>query len=228
MTQDQEESLPQDDSEEAGLEHEFSEDDIANAPPVEVIDPEDEEPPPPSRTRPPWLAAALREAGLRVKVVRGWRGRGRPGTFSPRGVMFHHTGSNRNSGAAPCLGIVTHGRSDLPGPLCNLLIGRDSTVFVIAAGRANHAGFGGPWRGIPKDSGNAFTFGVEVENDGIGEPWDREQLRTCARVFAVLLERLGRDHRMLGGHKEWAPDRKPDPARIDMSDFRRRVKRRLR
>jgi LysM repeat protein len=150
---------------------------------------------------------------------------GRPFSFAPRGVVFHHTASNRNSGPAPALAICVNGRSDLPGPLCNVMIGRDGTVYVIAAGRANHAGLGGPWRSIPKDSGNAYTVGVEVENDGVGEQWSQELLRVCDRVFATLLVGLRHSESWLFGHKEWAAARgKIDPARIDMGQYRRRVR----
>src|SRR6266542_4137108 len=175
-----------------------------------------------------WMAAALRENGLRVREVKGWKTRGRPSSFSPRGVVFHHTASNAKSGAAPALGICVKGRSDLPGPLCNVMVGRDGTVYLIAAGRANHAGLGGPLRSIPKDSGNMYMAGVEVENDGVGEPFRKELLQVCEVVFATLLLGLRRRAKMLVGHKEWAPHRKSDPARIDMDQFRHRVAQEIR
>lgn len=171
-----------------------------------------------------WMADAFRKNGLRVREVRGWKTRGRPYSFSPRGVVFHHTASNKNSGPSPALAICVNGRADLPGPLCNVMIGRDATVYVIAAGRANHAGFGGPWRNVPKDSGNSYTAGVEVENNGVGEPWSDEQLRACDLVFATLLVGLRHSESWLCGHKEWAAHRKIDPGHIDMDRYRRRVR----
>jgi hypothetical protein len=161
----------------------------------------------------PWMADAFRKSGLRVLEVEGWKTRGRPGTFEPRGVVFHHTAAGRNTGVAPTLGTVLKGRPDVTGPLCQVLIGRDSTVRVVAAGRANHAGKGGPFRNIPKDSGNSFLIGVEVENDGVGEKWTPALLQTCDVVFATLLLGLRRQSDWLIGHKEWAPNRKIDPAR---------------
>ncbi len=180
-----------------------------------------------------WMAAALRESGLVVREVKGWRTRGRPMSFDPRGVVFHHTASNRKSGPRPALGTVVNGRTLpdgtlLPGPLCNILIGRDNVVYLTAAGRANHAGLGGPWLNIPVDSGNKYMVGVEVENDGVGEPFQKELLRVCALTFATLLLRLGRGVRFLAGHKEWAPRRKVDPARIDMDEYRREVAQQIR
>jgi LysM repeat protein len=175
-----------------------------------------------------WMAAAFRKNGLQVREVKGWKTRGRQQMFAPRGVVFHHTASNRNAGADPSLAICVHGRSDLPGPLCNVLVARDGTVYVIAAGRTNHAGLGGAWRNIPKNSGNAYLAGVEVENNGIGEPWPERQLRACDQVFATLLVGLRRRESWLCGHKEWAPKRKIDPANIDLDDYRLRVRKAIR
>jgi len=170
-----------------------------------------------------WMEAALRKNGLRVREVKGWKTRGRPGTFAPRAAMFHHTASNRRGGNAAGLSTVVEGRPGINGPLCNVLVARDGTAYLVAAGRANHAGKGGPWRGIPRDSGNAYLVGVEVENDGVGEPWSSELLQACDVVFATLLLGLRRKSGWLCGHKEWAPGRKSDPARIDMDRYRRRV-----
>ena len=181
----------------------------------------------------PWMADAFRKSGLKVLEVEGWKKRGRPGTFEPRGVVFHHTASGRKGGSAPSLGTVLNGRPGINGPLCNVLIGRDRTVRVIAAGRANHAGEGGPFRNIPKDSGNSFLIGVEVENDGVGEKWSPELLQTCDAVFAALLLGLRRQPDWLIGHREWAPGRKIDPARTNaglptMNQVRSRVAARMR
>jgi LysM repeat protein len=180
-----------------------------------------------------WMADAFRQNGLRVREARGWKTRGRPRNFSPRAVLFHNTASNRHSSASPALGVVLKGRL-LPdgtfqsGPLCNVLVGRDGVVHLVAAGRASHAGGGGPWRNIPADSGNKYMIGVEVENDGVGEPWSKELLEVCDVVFATLLMGLRRRPKFLAGHKEWAPRRKSDPARIDMDQYRHRVDRRMR
>ncbi|MGH2788432.1 MAG: N-acetylmuramoyl-L-alanine amidase [Actinomycetota bacterium] len=175
-----------------------------------------------------WMAAAFRKNGLNVKEVSGWRTRGRPYNFAPRGVIFHHTASNPAGGSAPALNTVTHGRSDLPGPLCNALVGRDGTVYVIAAGYANHAGTGGPFNGVPQDSGNAYLAGVEVENNGLGEAWPKRQLDACDVVFATLLIGMRRKAVWVCGHKEWAPGRKPDPNGIDMNRYRGRVRAEIR
>ena len=168
------------------------------------------------------LGHELKRNGCTVLKVKGWEDRGTGGTFAPRGIVFHHTATPSTSGNAPALNVVTFGRSDLPGPLCQFLVARDGTIYLVAKGRANHAGLGGPLVGIPEDSGNAYTFGIECENNGIGEKWSPDQKRAIAVLCKVLLERMHAKPKMLFGHKEWTT-RKIDPAGIDMNRFRERV-----
>lgn len=172
------------------------------------------------------LAKELRRNGCTVKVVEGWKTRGRDGTYAPRGLIFHHTASNPIGGNHPALGVVTHGRSDLPGPLSQFLVGRDGTVFIVASGRSNHAGLGGPIKGIPLDSGNSFLLGVECENSGIGEPWLEKQKEAIATLFAVLCDRGEWSPEMIIGHKEYT-SRKIDPHGIELGAFRTRVTKRM-
>ena len=170
-----------------------------------------------------WMKEAFRNHDLNVKGVEGWRDRGRPATFSPMGVVFHHTTSNPASGATPALGTVVNGRPDLSGPLCNVLIGRDLSVNLVAAGYANHAGEGGPFRSVPLNSGNRYFVGIEVENNGIGEPWSDDLLATVAQVTAVCLSHFDQSADWVIGHKEWTT-RKIDPAVVEMDRFRHRVR----
>lgn len=167
----------------------------------------------------------FKEWGLDVIAPEGWRHRGRPYNFYPRAVMVHHTASNAQSGNFPAEGIVTNGRPDLGGPLCQFLLGRDGTVKMIASGYANHAGYGGPYLDIPENMGNTYSYGIEAENNGIGEPWNQKQLNAYYRLCAALLVWMDRkDVNRVFGHKEWARGRKIDPAGIDMAVFRANVR----
>lgn len=92
------------------------------------------------------LADRLRAAGVKVVEYDGWKLRGSD-TFNPKGVLAHHTGP----GSVDALvRLCVNGRSDLPGPLDQVVLAPDGTAYVIAAGRSNHAG-AGSWRGL---SGN--------------------------------------------------------------------------
>lgn len=179
--------------------------------------------------RPPFrhLRRSLARYDVRLEYVEGWRTRGRPGIFEPHGVLDHHTASNKLSGPQPALGIVTFGRSDLPGPLSNFLISRRGVVHLVSQGRCNHAGYGGPIKGIPQDSGNAYLIGIECENDGIGEPWSRDLRRSLVVLNAVLLARMNERARMSIAHKEWT-DRKIDPRGISMIGLRRNIRKEMR
>lgn len=164
------------------------------------------------------IANRLRAAGLNVVEVAGWQTRGSD-SFNPRGSVDHHTAGPR-TGNAPSLGVVVNGRSDLPGPLCNVLVGRDNTCYVVAAGRANHAGSGG-WKGLV---GNSSVFGVERENVGTGaEPWRPDQTETAARVHAALISAHGANASLVCEHKEWAPTRKIDAFGVDGNQMRAMV-----
>lgn len=153
-----------------------------------------------------WLPDKLRTFGLVVHEVDGWQTRG-SSVFYPRGVVCHHTASHAGSDH-PALGICTNGRSDLAGPLCNVLLARNGDCYVVASGRANHAGTGG-WRGL---TGNTSVLGIEAENNGVGEPWPAAQIDAYLRLCAAMCEGGGFNASMVCYHREWAPSRKIDPA----------------
>jgi hypothetical protein len=161
------------------------------------------------------VAAELEELGVPVQFVPGWQGRGRPYSFNPRGVVCHHTATKGYSYDYPSLGIVRDGRSDLPGPLSQFGIGRHTgTVYVIAAGYANHAG-GGGWGGL---TGNGSTWGIEAENDGIGEEWGPEMLGAYLALVTALCRHTGIDADMVCRHAEWSDGGKIDTATAPMND----------
>jgi len=166
------------------------------------------------------VAAELTAAGIPVTFDAGWEDRGRPGSFTPQGVVCHHTATGSLGKDYPSLGIVRDGRSDLPGPLAQFGIGRlTGTVFVIAAGKANHAGPGG----FEHLSGNNSVWGIEAENNGIGEEWRPEILRSFVALSAALARHTGFGADLVIAHREWNPVDKIDPTGIDMDDFRRQV-----
>ena len=163
------------------------------------------------------IANRLRSAGLRVVEVDGWQNRG-SSDFNPRGSVNHHT-AGPPTGNIPSLNTLIYGRSDLPGPLCNVAQARNNDIYVIASGRANHAGSGG-WKGL---SGNSSVYGLEIEHTGTSsEPWTEERVDTAARVHAALL-RGKADASMCCQHKEWAPSRKIDAYSANGNTFRNRV-----
>lgn len=160
------------------------------------------------------IANRLRAAGLRVIEVDDWQARG-SSDFGPGGSVNHHT-AGPSSGATPSLNTCIHGRPDLPGPLCNVMQSREpdgrDIAYVIAAGKANHAGEGG-WRGL---SGNASVYGLEIEHTGT-DPFPSDRLDIAARIHAAM---FGGDPAMVCQHREWT-SRKIDLAEgVDGDRFR--------
>lgn len=169
-----------------------------------------------------WLPNVLTAAGLKVARVDGWESRGRGDVGPTFGVICHHTAGPRN-GNMPSLETLINGRSDLPGPLAQLGLGRDGTFYVIAAGRSNHAG-NGNWQGITH--GNANFIGIEAENTGLPNefPWPLVQLDAYHRGVAAILTHIRQGVEFCAGHKEYAlpRGRKSDP-NLDMNVFRSAV-----
>lgn len=174
-----------------------------------------------------WLPSVLKAAGLKVAEQPGWLDRGR-GEMSPiKGVMCHHT-VGPASGNMPSLKGLTYGVKQrngkfLAGPLAQLGLGRDGTYYVIAAGRANHAGEG-LWKGVA--NGNVSFIGIEAENTGlVSDVWPEVQLDAYARGCAAILKHVGRSADYCCGHKEYRLPKgyKIDPHTIDMDEFRAKV-----
>ncbi len=169
------------------------------------------------------LDRTLRDAGLSVVELNGWKTRGRPGGMEGvKTITCHHTANGGASGNSPSLTVVRDGRPGLPGPLSQVFLARDGTWYVVAAGKSNHAG---------ESQENRFTnpWAVGIEAEAVGVPgtagdWPDVQMRSYARGVAALIKRYGLNAADVRGHKETcAPvGRKSDPS-FDMSSFRRRV-----
>lgn len=167
------------------------------------------------------LANVLRAAGLTVVEVEGWQNRGYLGRdlADVRGVLWHHTVASPASLArmdAPSLNICTFGRSDVAGPLSQIVLGRSGTVYICAAGLSNHAGRGSA-HGVPQDMGNYYLIGIEMESSGVAPfDWTADQLRVVPFLGAALEEAYLTDQapedRIQISHQEYSSEGKIDPA----------------
>jgi hypothetical protein len=185
------------------------------------------------------LLAVLRAEGLTVHEHDGWRTHERDAAtgkqFGPvHGVLIHHTAGHNDRE------ICYNGRSDLPGPLCHSWLGKTSGLWMISAGRANHAGLVdldvinaliAEKSPLPHDDqanadGNDVLYGIEIENLGNGkDPYPAEQYRQAVQWATALCRAHGWSERSIAGHKEVQPG-KVDPS-FDMDIFRADVRKRL-
>lgn len=177
-----------------------------------------------------WLADELRRAGLRVVEVDGWKTRG-SADFLPVGMTWHATAGSRTSTAQAEVYVILNGSTSAPPPIAQLMLYRDGTIYVCAAGRCNHNKVG--WDGPNEGLGNTRLLGLEMANDNRGEPWPPVQLDAARRATAAIMKRLGADPmRRLAAHYEHQPyatrppgehSTKSDPYGVDMAKERPRV-----
>lgn len=168
----------------------------------------------------------LRNRGLKVVTVPGYKTRGRPastGGFRPAGVLCHHTATSIRTLIAAVLRLLVFGRPDLPGPLCQFGLGRDGTVYMVALGRANHAGTAKASGTMSAGDGNEIYIGIEAFNDGVGEKWPAAQYNAYVLLCAALsLDFNKNSANTVRGHKETSFTGKIDPT-FDMDAFRVKV-----
>lgn len=128
------------------------------------------------------IAAYLAAHDVRVVWFDGWDTRGVDLSYGPpRMHLCHWDASTILSGEWGAISIIINGRggaNPVPGPLSQEQIPRClsgvPTVGIVAAGRCNHAGTGGPYllpdgTVIPVDSANRWSSGSESAWLGPGE-----------------------------------------------------------
>lgn len=125
------------------------------------------------------------------------------GTWAPKFVMLHHT-----AGTASLKPLLNTAWPPVRG--AHFLVDRDGTVRVLAAGKAYHAGKGGPRFGIDAGMMNGYAWGIEIEDLGKSQTMTDAQIDSAARLSRGLLEAMGRDLDALIQHREWNPAGKVD------------------
>ena len=174
------------------------------------------------------------------------RVQGRPGTFQPGGILLHWTASRPSHRTpTPALGIVKNGRSGIPGPLYQFLLGRDGIWRWISEGKANHAGRGnmgvvertrngdGPSASAREvgladtrpSGGNTYLIGVSLENSG-SEPLSPELETAWIGGVAAICDFYGWTAGHVTHHAAYTR-RKADWPAMDMARFKRLLTERL-
>lgn len=164
------------------------------------------------------LADVIRAGGMKVVETEGWKKRGHSQMSGVRSIICHHTAGPK-TGNIPSLNVLINGHSTLAGPLCQLGLARDGTVYVIAAGIGFHAGV----VNNPSVQGNPYAIGIEAEATGV-DNWPVVQYDAYVRLVRILCDYYGLGTDKVYGHKEACKPkgRKSDP-NFDMVAFRGNV-----
>lgn len=151
------------------------------------------------------LPVLLTALNAPFEEVDGWKSR----TIDPNAswdcewVIDHHTANPTAHGHESLNWLVNGGLAGVRAPYAHALVGREPKIFLIAAGRANHAGLGGPFLTVPKDSMNSRGYGIEVEAPGRELDFAPGQFELMCKLNAAVLWIVGQDVDRVLRHKDW-------------------------
>ncbi|PFH07174.1 LysM repeat protein [Micrococcaceae bacterium JKS001869] len=184
----------------------------------------------------------------RWEGVPGWETRtgytdreGRPRGYDEiYGAVIHTTESDDSAFAkaaagdrayrdaqAPTLDVVTDRWGTRGAHTYNMLIARDGTVRLIAAGPGWQAGHGtwptkvaGPNPGVRDGEANFHTIGISMDANGSAWPVTEAQLVTLVKILVQLKREWAPDRFEVMMHGEWQPvgfpgaEGRTDPTRV--------------
>ena len=170
------------------------------------------------------MANILRAAGLNVIEEQGkdkatgqlipWQRFGRSGNSQyangrPTHIMQHHTASNTTARNDVNYCNIN---SDIR-PLTNLYAARNGDIHVCAGGPSNTNGKGHDYwgGGVADNDMNRHAIGIEIGNDGTGQPYPAEQQGAVLEATIALAKAYNIPANNVRAHFEWAPARKVDP-----------------
>lgn len=194
------------------------------------------------------LGRVLDSADVKWIGVPGWETRtgytdrkGRPRGYSEvYGAILHTTDSDDSAFAkaaagdraywdpqAPTLDVVTDRWGTRGAHTYNMLIARDGTARLIAAGPGWQAGRGtwptkvaGPNPGVPDNEANFHTIGLSMDANGSKYPPTEAQLVTLVKILVQLKKEWSPGRFEVIMHGEWQPVGHPgaegrtDPTRV--------------
>ena len=135
--------------------------------------------------------------------------------------MIHHTAGGSDSGD---IRIVRDGRSDLPGPLSQLVLKRNGDPHIIAVGVCWHGPGTINYRGVAPGNGNWYSIGIEGVSNGYND-WTPEQRANYPRVVAALLKDMNLPSDAFIFHRDYQPGQKIDPGGFTREWFQAEVNR---
>ncbi len=129
------------------------------------------------------------------------------GMRKPNYVMIHHTAQNSTEQT------IRTFHNEKVGVSSHYIVGRDGKVVQMVNDyyRAHHAG-AGKW-GNDTDL-NSSSIGIELDNNGLTDPWPDAQIDALIRLLTYLKEKYNIPQANFIGHMDFAPTRKNDPSRF--------------
>jgi N-acetylmuramoyl-L-alanine amidase len=167
------------------------------------------------------LIKAAKQSGVKYAVDSTWlKVDPYPTSFSPVGVVWHHTGCGSLSrGNMPSLNWCRNpGVFTGKARACHIVVGRDGFMQIIAGNGAYHAGAGGPLKvngtWIKQDLGNQSLIGFEIEassttkinKKNVQTPkWGMNpaQFEAVSAFCAALFDIMDWDTSAAIRHKDW-------------------------
>jgi len=133
-----------------------------------------------------------------------WVGSVNFGIRKPNFVVIHHTAQDSLAQTIKTFFSTKAGTS------AHYVISRDGKVVHMVNDylRANHAGLS-KWG---KDTDlNSSSIGIELDNNGLTDPWPDAQINSLIKLLATLKKTYGIPTANFIGHADIAPKRKNDP-----------------
>ncbi|WP_233603959.1 MULTISPECIES: N-acetylmuramoyl-L-alanine amidase [unclassified Pedobacter] len=133
-----------------------------------------------------------------------WIGSVNFGIRKPNFVVIHHTAQDSLAQTVKTFFSTKAGTS------AHYVVSRDGKVVHMVNDylRANHAGIS-KWG---KDTDlNSSSIGIELDNNGLTDPWPDAQINSLLKLLATLKKTYGIPTANFIGHADIAPKRKNDP-----------------
>jgi N-acetylmuramoyl-L-alanine amidase len=133
-----------------------------------------------------------------------WIGSVNFGIRKPNFVVIHHTAQDSLAQTIKTFFSTKAGTS------AHYVVSRDGKVVHMVNDylRANHAGIS-KWG---KDTDlNSSSIGIELDNNGLTDPWPDAQINSLIKLLATLKKTYGIPTANFIGHADIAPKRKNDP-----------------
>lgn len=162
---------------------------------------------------------AFKRANIPYSIEPGAFERGHGDLNGVRFIVIHHTAGGEDDAD---IRVVRDGRSDLKGPLSQLMLLRDGSVRIIAVGVCWQAYGTVPFKGVAPGNGNYWSIGIEGVSNGYND-WTPAQRANYPKIVAALLVDLGLPSDAWIFHRDYQPGEKIDPAGFTADWFSQQV-----